>query len=42
MGLRIMKYRAAMIGATLEVHTAVGQGTRVICAFGKHLCGAKD
>ena len=34
MGLRIMKYRAAMIGASLEVRSAPGQGTTVACAFG--------
>ena len=38
MGLRIMKYRAAMLGATLEVQSAPGQGTTVTCAFGKGLC----
>jgi len=38
MGLRIMKYRAAMLGATLEVRSAPGQGTTVTCAFGKGLC----
>ncbi|HEY0794091.1 MAG TPA: GAF domain-containing protein [Chthoniobacterales bacterium] len=37
MGLRIMKYRAAMIGATEEVRSAPGQGTTVTCTFGKHL-----
>jgi signal transduction histidine kinase len=42
MGLRIMKYRAAMLGATLEVHSTPGQGTTVTCAFDKGLCGAKD
>ena len=41
MGLRIMKYRAAMIGATLEVRAAIGRGTTVTCTFGKHLCGAE-
>jgi PAS domain S-box-containing protein len=41
MGLRIMKYRAAMLGATLEVQSAPGQGTTVTCAFGKGLCSAR-
>jgi PAS domain S-box-containing protein len=41
MGLRIMKYRAAMIGATLEVHSAAGRGTTVTCTFGKHLCSGE-
>jgi two-component system, LuxR family, sensor kinase FixL len=40
MGLRIMKYRAAMLGATLSVHSTAGQGTMVTCAFGKGLCSA--
>jgi signal transduction histidine kinase len=40
MGLRIMKYRAAMLGATLEVQSAPGRGTTVTCTFGKGLCGA--
>jgi PAS domain S-box-containing protein len=40
MGLRIMKYRAAMLGATLGVHSTAGQGTTVTCAFGKGLCSA--
>jgi len=38
MGLRIMKYRAAMLGATLEVRSAAGQGTTMTCTFGKRLC----
>lgn len=42
MGLRIMKYRAAMIGATLEVRSAVGRGATVTCTFGRRLCGAKQ
>jgi signal transduction histidine kinase len=42
MGLRIMKYRATMIGATLEVRSAAGQGTTVTCAFGKRLCGLQN
>jgi len=40
MGMRIMKYRAAMLGATLQVRSAPGQGTTVTCAFGKGLCSA--
>jgi PAS domain S-box-containing protein len=42
MGLRIMKYRATMIGASLEVRSAAGRGTTVTCVFSKHLCGARD
>jgi two-component system sensor kinase FixL len=33
MGLRIMKYRAGMIGATLELRRANGRGMLVTCAF---------
>jgi signal transduction histidine kinase len=33
MGLRIMHYRARVIGATLEVQTQPGQGTTVTCLF---------
>jgi signal transduction histidine kinase len=40
MGMRIMKYRAAMLGATLQVRSAPGQGTTVTCAFSKGLCSA--
>jgi signal transduction histidine kinase len=41
MGLRIMKYRAGMIGAALEVRAGIGQGTTVTCTFSAGLCGAK-
>jgi hypothetical protein len=40
MRLRIMKYRAAMLGATLDVQSAPGRVTTVTCAFGKGLCSA--
>ncbi|MCX8089641.1 MAG: PAS domain S-box protein [Verrucomicrobiae bacterium] len=33
MGLQIMKYRAGMIGATLDVQSAPGRGTTVTCLF---------
>lgn len=33
MGLRIMKYRASMVGASLEIRSGNGDGTRVACAF---------
>lgn len=33
MGLQIMKYRAGMIGATLEIKSPPGQGTTVTCMF---------
>ncbi|MGZ8921456.1 MAG: sensor histidine kinase, partial [Limisphaerales bacterium] len=31
MGLRIMGYRAGMIGGKVEVHSANGHGTKVVC-----------
>ena len=31
MGLQIMKYRAGMIGATLDIKSPPGQGTTVMC-----------
>jgi nitrate/nitrite-specific signal transduction histidine kinase len=31
MGLRIMQYRAALLGATLSIRPAEGRGTRVVC-----------
>jgi len=38
MGLRIMKYRAGVVGASLEVRSGFdGGGTRVICVFRKNL-----
>ena len=37
MGLRIMNYRAGMIGATLRVEPGKDQGTAVICTFKKKL-----
>ncbi|PWU13082.1 MAG: histidine kinase [Verrucomicrobia bacterium] len=33
MGLQIMKYRAGIIGATLEIGPANGRGTAVVCTF---------
>ena len=33
MGLNIMKYRAGMIGATLEIRRANGRGMLVACMF---------
>jgi signal transduction histidine kinase len=33
MGLRIMHYRARVIGASLEVHSRPGEGTTVRCVF---------
>ncbi len=33
MGLRIMRYRALVIGATLELTSQPGQGTKVSCVF---------
>jgi signal transduction histidine kinase len=37
MGLRIMKYRAGMIGASLEIRRANGRGTLVACLFKRDL-----
>lgn len=31
MGLRIMRYRATMIGGNLDIHSKPGQGTRIVC-----------
>lgn len=36
MGLRTMKYRAEMIGASLVVQPAVKSGTEVVCKFAPH------
>lgn len=33
MGLRIMQYRARVIGATLTIQSQPGSGTRVVCQF---------
>ena len=33
MGIRIMRYRARVIGATLDLTSRPGQGTQVICVF---------
>ncbi|HEU5070642.1 MAG TPA: PAS domain S-box protein [Verrucomicrobiae bacterium] len=33
MGIRIMRYRAKVIGATLDIASQPGQGTEVICYF---------
>ena len=35
MGLRIMRYRASLIGATLDVQNAEGGGTLVRCTLAK-------
>jgi two-component system, LuxR family, sensor kinase FixL len=37
MGLHIMKYRAGVLGAALEVRSAMGAGTAVTCNFRKDL-----
>jgi two-component system sensor kinase FixL len=37
MGLQIMKYRARMIGATLEFRSTAGEGTIVTCVFKNNL-----
>jgi PAS domain S-box-containing protein len=33
MGIRIMRYRAKVIGATLDVQSQVNQGTQIACVF---------
>jgi signal transduction histidine kinase len=33
LGLGIMRYRALMIGGTIAIHSAEGQGTNVVCKF---------
>jgi two-component system sensor kinase FixL len=33
MGIRIMRYRARMIGATLDLNSQPGLGTQIICAL---------
>jgi two-component system, LuxR family, sensor kinase FixL len=33
MGIRIMRYRARVIGATLDLKSRPGQGTQVACVF---------
>lgn len=38
LGLRIMSYRARMIGGSLEARRAEGGGTRVVCTF----CGQEE
>jgi PAS domain S-box-containing protein len=39
MGIRIMRYRAQMIGATLDLKSRPGQGTQITCAFHAATCG---
>jgi PAS domain S-box-containing protein len=33
MGIRIMRYRSSVIGSTLDLKSAPGQGTQITCAF---------
>ena len=33
MGIRIMRYRSSVIGSTLDLKSAPGQGTQISCAF---------
>jgi two-component system CheB/CheR fusion protein len=33
MGIGIMRYRAKVIGATLELRSELGQGTLIVCKF---------
>ena len=40
MGLRIMRYRAELIGAKLEIKPNVPSGVRVICTLADESCGS--
>jgi len=42
MGLRIMQYRAGLIGATLQVEPALGQGTLVRCIIPRQKAAGDD
>lgn len=42
MGLRTMRYRATLIGATLTVDSAPGQGTTVTCQFHMEAADERD
>lgn len=42
MGLRTMKYRATMIGASLEVHSTANKGTTVICTIPTPNCAISN
>jgi len=33
MGIRIMRYRAKVVGATLDLQSQVGRGTQITCSF---------
>jgi signal transduction histidine kinase len=33
MGIRIMRYRAKVIGAALDIQSQVGHGTQITCVF---------
>ena len=33
MGIRIMRYRASVIGTTLDLKSATNQGTQITCVF---------
>lgn len=37
MGIRIMRYRAKVIGATLELQSQINQGTQITCVFSPSL-----
>jgi signal transduction histidine kinase len=37
-GLRIMRYRAELIGATLSVSRALPRGTQVVCTVDQRRC----
>ena len=40
LGLRIMQYRAEMIGGALAIDSDARQGTAVVCTIHKHVAGS--
>lgn len=42
MGVRIMRYRARLIGGTLEISSAVGEGTVLTCTLPRSISDAED
>jgi signal transduction histidine kinase len=37
MGLRIMEHRARFIGASFSLHSAPGEGTKIVCRVPRRL-----
>jgi nitrate/nitrite-specific signal transduction histidine kinase len=42
MGVRIMQYRAKTIGATLDLKSSAGDGTRITCVFYPKVAGTLE